>query len=184
MEDIKDRLGNYKYNFFNNLQNYIETELIFFGSIKRFDFFKNSSDIDIIIITDNVKSLLYKVQNFLNIKKTNIKKIYQQYSVNDNIVYGYKIKYDDTDSDMSFDLLIYDDKFRTDVMKNINDINNLPIYMLIMLYILKSLHYSLYLIPKKIYSYLKCFIFYCYFNKSLLYYKREFSTVIALDNFE
>ena len=41
MEDIKDRLGNYKYNFFNNLQNYIETELIFFGSIKRFDFFKN-----------------------------------------------------------------------------------------------------------------------------------------------
>jgi len=64
MEDIKDRLGNYKYNFFYNLQNYIETELIFFGSIKRFDFFKNSSDIDIIIITDNVKSLLYKVQNF------------------------------------------------------------------------------------------------------------------------
>ena len=127
MEDIKDRLGNYKYNFFNNLQNYIETELIFFGSIKRFDFFKNSSDIDIIIITDDVKSLLYKVQNFLNIKKTNIKKIYQQYSVNDNIVYGYKIKYDDKDSDMSFDLLIYDDKFRTDVMKNINDINNLPI---------------------------------------------------------
>ena len=74
MEDIKDRLGNYKYNFFNNLQNYIETELIFFGSIKRFDFFKNSSDIDIIIITDNVKSLLYKVQNFLNIKKQTLKK--------------------------------------------------------------------------------------------------------------
>ena len=85
---------------------------------------------------------------------------------------------------MSFDLLIYDDKFRTDVMKNINDINNLPIYMLVMLYILKSLHYSLYLIPKKIYNYLKCFIFYCYFNKSLRYYKREFSTVVVLDNFE
>jgi predicted nucleotidyltransferase len=184
MEDIKDRLGNYKYNFFNNLQNYVESELIFFGSIKRFDFLKNSSDIDIIIITDNVKSLLYKVQSFLNIKKTDIKKIYQQYSVNDNIVSGYKIKYDDKDSDMSFDLLIYDDKFRTDVMKNINDINNLPIYMLIILYILKSLHYSLYLIPKSIYNYLKCFIFYCYFNKKLLYYKREFSPVIALENFE
>ena len=29
MEDIKDRLGDYKYNFFTNLQNYIDTEFIF-----------------------------------------------------------------------------------------------------------------------------------------------------------
>jgi hypothetical protein len=184
MEDIKDRLGEYKYNFFNNLQNYVESELIFFGSIKRIDYFKNSSDIDIIIITDNVKSLLYKVQNFLNIKKPDIKKIYQQHSVNNNIVYGYKIKYDNKDSDISFDLLIYDDKFRKDVIKNINDINNLPIYMLIILFILKSLHYSLYLISKSNYNYLKCYIFYCYFNKSLRYYNKDFSPVIALDNFE
>ena len=184
MEDIKDRLGNYKYIFFNNLQNYVESELIFFGSIKRIDYFKNSSDIDIIIITDNVNSLLSKVQNYLNIKKTDIKKIYQQYSVSNNIVYGYKIKYNDTVSNISFDLLIYDDKFRKDIIKNINDINNLPIYMLIILYILKSLHYNLYLIPKSIYNYLKCYIFYCYFNKSLRYYNKELSTVIALDNFE
>jgi hypothetical protein len=184
MEEIKDRLGEYKYNFFNKLQNYIECELIFFGSIKRIDFFKNASDIDIIIISDNVKSLLYKVQNYLNIKKSSIQKIYQQYSVNDNIVSGYKIKYDDKNNDISFDLLIYDDKFRKNVMKNINDINNLPIYMLVILYILKSLHYSLYLIPKSIYVYLKCFIFYCYFNKSLRYYNKNFATVVMLENFE
>ena len=184
MEEIKERLGEYKYNFFNKLQNYIECELIFFGSIKRIDFFKNASDIDIIIISDNVKSLLYKVQNYLNIKKTSIQKIYQQYSVNDNIVSGYKIKYDDKNNDISFDLLIYDDKFRKNVMKNINDINNLPIYMLVILYILKSLHYSLYLIPKSIYVYLKCFIFYCYFNKSLRYYNKNFATVVMLENFE
>ena len=184
MEELKDKLGEYKYNFLNSLQNYIDDKLIFFGSIKLIDYFKNSSDIDIIIITDNVNSLLSKVQNYLNIKKTDIKKIYQQYSVSNNIVYGYKIKYNDTVSNISFDLLIYDDKFRKDIIKNINDINNLPIYMLIILYILKSLHYNLYLIPKSIYNYLKCYIFYCYFNKSLRYYNKELSTVIALDNFE
>ena len=70
MEDIRDRLGEDKYSFFRDLQNYLDTELIFFGSIKRVDFFKNSSDVDIIIITDNVVSILSKVQNYLQIDKT------------------------------------------------------------------------------------------------------------------
>ena len=29
MEDIKERLGEYKYNFFKNFQNYLDTELMF-----------------------------------------------------------------------------------------------------------------------------------------------------------
>ena len=74
MDDIKDRLGDYKYNFFTNLQNYIDSELLFFGSIKRFDFFPNSSDIDIIIITDNVNEMISKVHNYLQLKKTEVKK--------------------------------------------------------------------------------------------------------------
>ncbi len=183
MEEIKDRLGEYKYNFFKDLQNYLDVELIFFGSIKRVDFFKNSSDIDIIIITDNVFSIMSKVQNYLQISKSSIQKIYQQHSVYDKgIVTGYKIKYDDEVKNIAFDLLIYDEKYRTPVMKNINDINYLPLYMVIVLYILKLLHYTLYLIPKAVYVYLKCFIFYCYFNKELRYYKKEYAVVVMLDN--
>jgi predicted nucleotidyltransferase len=183
MEEIKDRLGEYKYNFFKNLQNYLDIELYFFGSIKRADFFKNASDIDVIIITDNVYSIMSKVQNYLQINKSSIQKIYQQHSVYDKgIVTGYKIKYDDKDTNIEFDLLIYDEKYRSQVMKNINDINYLPLYMVVLLYILKLFHYTLYLIPKSVYVYLKCFIFYCYFNKEIRYYKKEYAVVVMLDN--
>ena len=33
MEAIKERLSEYKYDFFTNLQNYLGSELIFYGSI-------------------------------------------------------------------------------------------------------------------------------------------------------
>ena len=134
MEDIRDRLGEYKYNYFNSLQNYLETELYFFGSIKRVDYFSNASDIDIIVITDNVKSILSKIQTYLNISKDNTQKIFQQHSVYDKgIITGYKIKYKNDENNIEFDLLIYDEKFRNIVLQNINNINNFPLYMIIIL---------------------------------------------------
>ena len=126
MEDIKDRLGEYKYNFFTNLQNYLGTELYFYGSIKRVDYISNSSDIDILVITDNVKSMLSKIQTYLNINKDKTQKIFQQYSVYDKgIITGYKIKYEIDENGIEFDLLVYDDKYRKAVLQNIYDINNL-----------------------------------------------------------
>ena len=178
MEDIKDRLGEYKYNFFTNLQNYLETELYFFGSIKRVDYISNSSDVD--IITDNVKSMLSKIQSYLNVNKDKTQKIFQQYSVYDKeVVTGYKIKYDE--NNIEFDLLIYDDKYRNVVLQNIYDINNLPLYMITLLYILKILYYKLHLISRNIYNKLKCHLFACYFNGELVYYDKEHAQVIMLD---
>lgn len=182
MDEIKDRLGEYKYNFLTKLQNYLDTELLFYGSIKRTDYFKNSSDIDIIIITDNVKSVLFTVQQYLNINKSEIQKIFQQYNVKDKgIISGYKIKYEN--DNISFDLLIYDEKNREIVTQNINDINNLPFYMIFILYIIKLLYYELHLIPKSMYLYLKNSLFFCYFNNKLCYYKKEKSLTIMIDNF-
>ena len=113
MEDIKDRLGEYKYNFFNNLQNYLDTELYFYGSIKRVDYISNSSDVDIIVITDNVKSMLSKTQTYLNISKDKTQKIFQQHSVYDKgIITGYKLKYKNDENNIEFDLLFYDEKYR------------------------------------------------------------------------
>ena len=179
MEDIKDRLGEYKYNFFTKLQNYLDTDLHFYGSIKRADYIANSSDVDILIITDNVKSMLSKIQSYLNVNKDNTQKIFQQYNANDTgIITGYKIKYNE--NDIEFDLLIYDDKFRNAVLQNINDINNLPLYMIIILYILKILYYKLHFISKKIYNNLKCNIFGCYFNE-VKYYNKENAPIIVLD---
>jgi predicted nucleotidyltransferase len=184
MEDIKERLGEYKYNFFTNLQNYLETELYFFGSIKRFDYISNSSDIDIIIITDNVKSMLSKIQTYLDISKDNTQKIFQQYSVYDKgVITGYKIKYKNVENDIEFDLLVYDEKNRNAVLQNIYDINNLPFYIITILYILKILYYKLHLISRSIYNNLKCYLFVCYFNGELRYYNKERAQVIMLDEF-
>ena len=180
MEDIKDRLGEYKYNFFNSLQNYLETELYFYGSIKRFDYISNSSDIDIIVITDNVKSMLSKIQTYLNVSKDKTQKIFQQYSVYDKeVITGYKIKYNE--NNIEFDLLVYDDKYRKVVLQNIYDINNLPLYMITILYILKILYYKLHLISRRIYNNLKCHLFACYFNGELRYYNIDKAQVIMLD---
>jgi predicted nucleotidyltransferase len=181
MEDIKDRLGEYKYNFFTNLQNYLETELYFYGSIKRVDYISNASDVDILVITDNVKSMLSKIQTYLNINKDKTKKIFQQHSVYDKgMITGYKIKYEIDENGIEFDLLVYDDKFRKAVLQNVYDINNLPFYVITILYILKILYYKLHFISKKIYNDLKCNIFGCYFNE-VKYYNKENSPIIVLD---
>ena len=179
MEDIKDRLGEYKYNYFTNLQNYLETELYFYGSIKRFDYISNSSDIDIIVITDNVKSMLSKTQSYLNISNDKTQKIFQQHSVYDKgIITGYKIKYYNDEKNIEFDLLIYDEKYRKAVLQNIYDINNFPLYIIIPVYILKILYYKLYLISRRIYIDLKNLIFQCLNNrivlKSFIQCKRNF----------
>jgi predicted nucleotidyltransferase len=180
MEDIKDRLGEYKYNFFNNLQNYLETELYFYGSIKRFDYIGNSSDIDIIVITDNVKSMLSKIQTYLNISNDKTQKIFQQHSIYDKeVITGYKIKYNE--NNIEFDFLVYDDKYRKVVLQNIYDINNLPLYMITILYILKILYYKLHLISRRIYIDLKCHLFACYFNGEFRYYNIDKAQVIMLD---
>jgi|694.fasta_scaffold141994_3 predicted nucleotidyltransferase len=182
MEDIKDRLGEYKYNFFTKLQNYLETELYFYGSIKRVDYISNSSDIDIIVITDNVKSMLSKIQTYLVVGKDKTQKIFQQHSVYDKgIITGYKIKYGNNENNIEFDLLVYDEKYRNVVLQNIYDINNLPFYIITILYILKMLYYKLHFISRGIYNKLKCHIFACYFNGELRYYNKEHAQVIMLD---
>ena len=184
MEEIKYRLGEYKYEFFSKMQNYLNTELIFFGSIKRSDYFKNYSDIDIAIITDNASSLLPKIQNYLNIKNSSIKKIYQKFTEKSRIVItGYKIKYEDKVNNLTFDLLVYDEKYKNIVMENIIAINDLPLFIIIILSILKFIYYNLKLMSKSYYLYLKNSIFYMYFNKKLSIYNKDFITTISVDYF-
>jgi predicted nucleotidyltransferase len=182
MEDLKDRLGEDRYNYFTNLQNYLDTELYFFGSIKRPDYFSNASDIDLAIITDNVNSILSKLQNYLHITRKDIKKVYQKFYENSHVVViGYKLKYEDKDKNLSYDLLIYDEKYRNMVMYNINDINNLPTYLIIILICIKTIHYNLGLIPKDVYMYCKNTLFYMYFNKTFKIYNKKDITTIILD---
>jgi len=167
MEKYKDRLDDYKYNFLLDLQNHLNQDFIFFGSINRLDYFKNNSDIDIAIITENTHSVLFKIQHYLNVDKTNIKKIYQQFNKKTtNIVRGYKIKYKDVENNFKFDLVVYDEKYRPFVLDNIYKHNTMPIVLSALLCILKFLFYKLYLFPKSFFMQIKNAIFYFQYNNT------------------
>lgn len=155
MEDIKERLSEKNYHFLKKIQDYIGSELIFFGSIKRIDFLQKYSDVDIAIISDNVENTLVRLKNFLNIDNGKIRKIFQRFSNNNNIVYGYKTNYNDIDNDLSLEIVLYDEKYRKQIINSVNNINNFPFYITYILFIIKLLHYKLNIISNKTLKFFK-----------------------------
>ena len=143
MEDIRNRLTERNYYFLKRFQEYIGTELLFFGSIKRCDFLFNHSDIDIAIITDNIEETIIKLKHFLNIDNRKMRKIIQKFNKESNIVYGYKTNYDDIDNKLSLEIVIYDKKYNKQVLKSINNTNNFPLYIYYFLLFIKIIYYNL-----------------------------------------
>ena len=167
MEDIKDRITERNYNFFKNLEDYIGYKLIFFGSVKRCDYVKNSSDIDIAIITDNIQDTIVKLKFFLDIDNRKIRKIVQKFPKNNDIVNGYKTNYNDYDNDLSIEIIIYDEKYRKHVMESVNNINNFPFYITYFLLIIKFFYYKLNLISNETYKWIKNILMESYLNQEL-----------------
>ena len=167
MEEIKYRLTEQNYHFLKKFQEYIGSELIFFGSIKRCDFLQKYSDIDIAIISDNVENTLVKLKNFLNIDNQKIRKIFQKFPNTTNIVYGYKTNYNDVNNDLSLEIILYDEKYRTHVINSVNNINNFPFYITYILFIIKILYYKLNVISDKLFKYIKQLLMENYLNQKL-----------------
>ena len=157
MEDIKERLTEQNYYFLKKFQEYIGNELILFGSIKRFDFLQKYSDIDIAIISDNIENTLVRLKHFLNIDKTKIRKLFQKLPNTNNIVHGYKINYDniDIDNNLSLEIMLYDEKYRKQIINSVNDSNNIPFFITYILFIIKLLHYELNIISNETLKYIK-----------------------------
>jgi len=155
METTKNEMTNYAKNFFYNLKNYLNTNLYFYGSIQRVDYFPNSSDIDVDIFTENVSSTISKLQNFLGVKKYEFKSfIYKLHKTNE-IVNGKKIKYQVPESNFTTEISIYEEKFKANILKEHNSKLILPFYISFLLIILKYLYYELHFISKNIYKFLK-----------------------------
>jgi predicted nucleotidyltransferase len=167
IEKIKNNLTDYDYQFLTNLQRYIDTELIFFGSIKRCDFFMGKSDIDIAIITDNIESVKKKLQNYLNIGKSIIKRSMQKIPNSNKLVYGYKINYDDEENNLYLEIIIYDEQYRSFIINNIEKSNNLPFYITIIYFILKVLTHYLMILPNDVFKYCKNFVMNNYLEQTL-----------------
>lgn len=152
MEYTYNNLNENETIFINKLKNYLNVPIYFFGSIQRIDYIPNLSDIDLLIFYDNKPSFLYKLLNFLNLNKNDCKKIF--YKINDKLIYGYKIKYNQpiySDSNnLKLEISLYHEKYKSFILNYEIQQIYLPFYITIPLLIIKYLYY-LNLISKKIY---------------------------------
>jgi predicted nucleotidyltransferase len=172
MEDIKNRITERNYHFLKKFENYIGVKLIFFGSVKRCDYFEENSDIDIAIISDNVQDTLTKIKFFLDLNNSKIRKIFQKFPNNNNdknksIVYGYKTNYNDYCNNLSLEIILYDEKYRNQVMESVNNINNFPFYITYFLILIKLFYYKFNLISSETYKWFKNILMENYLNQDL-----------------
>jgi hypothetical protein len=157
METTKNNLPPHIKKFFHNLSDYLDTKLYYFGSVQRSDYVPGKSDIDVDIFTENEKSIMGKLQHFLHVNKSDFQPII--WIIDDkDVTYGYKLKYENLESNIIAEFSIYNEKFKNVIVKEHNRKIILPFYITIMLYILKSFYYTIPILPKKLYSSCKRFI--------------------------
>jgi predicted nucleotidyltransferase len=136
------------------MKEYLDTKLYFYGSVQRFDFFLNKSDIDICIFTDNTQTMIHKLASFLHIDKKKIKKILLNVKNKSNkceIIYGYKTMYKNPKLNLILEITICNEKYKNKMLNNCIQGLNIPFYIIIILTILKFAYYYLDLFSFKIY---------------------------------
>jgi predicted nucleotidyltransferase len=155
METTKNKMPVFAENFFKKLGNYLDTKIYFFGSVQRFDYFPNSSDIDVDVFTDNEKSTIYKLQHFLNLKRAEFKKFIYRLHKTKKVVHGYKVKYKDEANNFVTEISIYNEQNKAQVLEEHLAKTTLPFYISALLFILKFFYYNLPLLPKSVYMFFK-----------------------------
>ena len=156
MEYTKHKLPKKQRQFFHKLSDYLDTKLHFYGSVQRDDFVSGRSDIDTAIFCDNEESMMTRLQHFLQVPKKSFKKVvWKLYIKKNRVVYGHKVQYENTDIGLRAEFSIFNEKFRDDILKEHLGKIVLPFYCTWFLHVLKFLFYTLGILPRKWYSYLK-----------------------------
>jgi len=167
MENTRNKMPPYAENFFNKLTKYLNTKIYFFGSVQRYDYFPESSDIDADIFTDNEMTTISQLQNFLGVKKYDFKKFVYKLHKTKKLVQGYKIEYKG-ENNFNTELSIYNEKFKDAVLEEHNSKKDLPFLVSIFLIIIKLLYYKLGILPDSIYRTFKRFLInYCVEGKEV-----------------
>ena len=156
METTQNQLSQQETFFFQKLKTYLNTEIYFYGSIQRHDYLPKYSDIDVDIFTNDEKDVIIKLQNFLNVKKSDFKKTL---TIIDNIVItGYKIKYTDKKNEVNVELCIFNEKYKKQVISLHKSKIRIPYYICIILLFLKILYYEFNIIPFNLFRKIKNFL--------------------------
>lgn len=185
METTRNELPIKLKRFLDKLSDYLDTPLYYYGSIQRIDYVAGQSDIDVAIFVDNENSVISKMCHFLHVKKNEFKRFIKK--TTGSIVNGYKIKYITTETNhdnannkilnkpIECELSIYNTIFKPTLMDHYNKTNNVSIFILMLLYILKQVYYVFPIISKDMYKYLKNYIF------DVLYLKIEGRSFLILE---
>ena len=155
METTRNKLPEKVEVFFKDLSNYLDTKILYYGSVQRSDYFEGMSDIDVDIFTDNTNSIMNKLQHFLNVSRNQFKKIVWRLNYNNQVVYGNKIFYKSPSNNFKVEFSIYDEKYKEGVLREHLKKTVLPFYAIWMLTTIKFLHYQLNLLDKNNFTYLK-----------------------------
>lgn len=137
------------YKFFQDFKNYMneDNNIYVYGSVQRGDYFHGSSDIDISIFCDNEYSTMNRMQHFLHKEKTDFVKV--AWILNGNTIYGYKLKYKVPEKQIKIEFAIFNKKFEQVVLPHQKKTLQLPIFLFVLLYILKVFYYVIPLLDKQ-----------------------------------
>ena len=155
METTTNKMSPYATQFFNKLSKYLDTQLYYYGSIQRADYFPEYSDIDVDIFTDTESGTISKLQHFLGVPKRDFRKFVYKLHKTGEMVYGHKVKYADITNKFAIEISIYNEKYKDNVLYEHNSKLVLPFYVTILLIILKTFYYRLGILPEPVYDYLK-----------------------------
>lgn len=155
METTNNKLPDNVVLFFKELSEYLDTKILYFGSVQRGDYFPGKSDIDVDIFTDNEHSIMTKMQHFLNIDKKKFKNFVWRLNHNNTIAHGHKVMYKNEEQNFNAEFSIYNEKYKQSILKEHLAKTILPFYATWMLILLKFFHYTIPLLEYKTFSYLK-----------------------------
>ena len=156
MNVIRDDFPKELKNFYRGLENYLDTSLYFYGSVNRPDYVHNKSDIDVAIFTDNEYSTMAKLQHYLHVKKNAFDKVV--WKLEGKMIYGYKIKCDKY-INAKCEIAIYNNEFKEVLLADMRQYSVIPPHIGFLLFILKTLHYTVPLLSEKNYSAYKRILF-------------------------
>ena len=152
METTKNKLSPFEKVFFQKLSEYLGEPIYFYGSIQRDDYFPQLSDIDIDIFSYNEKDTILKVQNYLDLEKSDIKKFVYKIDKTNVLVTGYKTRYKDEKHKLSLEIAVYNEIFKDAILTEHKSKFTMPYHIIVMLIFLKILHYNLSILPVFYYS--------------------------------
>jgi hypothetical protein len=158
MENTKNKLTQEEIIFFQNIKIILETRLYFYGSIQRYDYLSQYSDIDVDIFTNDEKGTIIKLQNYLNVKKTDLKKTLCIMFKSSIIIPGYKLKYIDKDNKINVEFSIFNERYKNQVIESQKIQIETSYFICLMILFLKILYYELNVIPFKIFRKMKNYL--------------------------